>query len=60
MGVYSGGLIIGRIFSSVIGGGGLFSGELIFGRVYYQNFTVFVENKKNTSEESLSFLLFKS
>ena len=30
MGLYSGGLIIGRIFASEVGGEGLFSGGLIF------------------------------
>ena len=40
MGLYSGVLIIGRIFACEICGG-LFSGGLIFGWAYYQNFTVF-------------------
>ena len=47
MGLYSGGLITGRIFASEIifrGGGGLFLGGLNFflggGEAYYQNFTV--------------------
>ena len=40
MGLYAGGLIIGRIFMSEIGGG-LFSGGLIFGGAYYRSFTVF-------------------
>ena len=47
MGLYTGGLIIGRIFASEIffffWGGGLFSGGLILfwgGGAYYRNFTV--------------------
>ena len=45
MGLYSGGLIIGRIFASDIWGGmwGLFSGGHIFfegGVAYYRNFTI--------------------
>ena len=47
MGLYSGGLIIGKVFASEIwggGGGGLFSGGLIFGGAYYRNFTVCLDN----------------
>ena len=49
MGLYSGGLIIGRIFASeIVGGGALFSGGLIYlfvffflgGGAYYRSFTV--------------------
>ena len=46
MGLYSGGLIIGRIFAPEIGGwggGSVFSGGLIFGEAYYQNFTVYIK-----------------
>ena len=55
MGLYSGGLVIGRIFASEIWGGGgrLFSGGLIVflgGRgTYYRNFTVFLEQGINST-----------
>ena len=42
MGLYLGGLIIGRIFASeIMGRGGLCSGGRIFEGAYYRNFTVF-------------------
>ena len=45
MGLYSGGLIIGRIFESAIWGGGAYFREALFffgggGGSYYRNFTV--------------------
>ena len=43
MGLYSGGLIIGRIFASEIGGGGVFSGGLI-GSLQYLIFTLSFSN----------------
>ena len=39
MGLYLGGLMIGRIFASEIWG--LIFGRLIFGRAYDRNFTVY-------------------
>ena len=47
MGLYSGGLVIGRIFASEIWGGGAYfrEGSFFFGGggTYYRDFTLFLE-----------------
>ena len=53
MGLYSGGLIIGRIFA-VCDLGGLFSGGFIFGRAYNRNFTVFMTKMINNFRMTLT------
>ena len=41
MGLYTGVLIVGRMFAGKIGAGGLISGGLTFWGPYYRNFTVY-------------------